>query len=399
MSTLNQRFLNWEKASRDTIDVKRIYIDMAEDLISGLMLSQIVYWFLPNAYGASKLRVHKNGEDWIAKTYADWFQECRITKKQATACIQHLENLELIVTDIFHFGGKRATHIRINSEVFMEKFSRLVNNLDNPDFLGEYWNEIKEKDNRSNASKMVTYQNGNIPKRDVITSQKGSLQSDKKEGCSIYTKNTEKNTTKTTYPAATAAEKSEEEITQLETNPSQPLFSSKEDVVAAILQLVEKAREAQLVSDISKPTRSDQFWTERDTVHFKIFNEAFDILTSKSIDWRREGKHCRDLVSQVRNGKYTAEQVIYCIAWAYQVGKFEFYSMSSMSVPKLMPMFLDLYRTGKLQDSLALKPKFETATQRMERIYAERERAQPGEHAKLAEDYAKQTGVTKPARI
>jgi hypothetical protein len=34
-------FLLWEQASRDAIMVKRVYIDMAGDVIAGLMLSQI----------------------------------------------------------------------------------------------------------------------------------------------------------------------------------------------------------------------------------------------------------------------------------------------------------------------------------------------------------------------
>jgi len=41
-------FLSWELTTRDTIDFKKIYVDIAGDLIAGLLLSQIIYWHLPS---------------------------------------------------------------------------------------------------------------------------------------------------------------------------------------------------------------------------------------------------------------------------------------------------------------------------------------------------------------
>ena len=41
-------FLKWEETDYDSIKVKRIYIDIAEDLVAGLLLSQIIYWHLPS---------------------------------------------------------------------------------------------------------------------------------------------------------------------------------------------------------------------------------------------------------------------------------------------------------------------------------------------------------------
>ena len=50
-------FLTWEKTTWDTVDFKRIYVDMAGDRVAGLMLSQLVYWcLLPNKNGKSKLQ-------------------------------------------------------------------------------------------------------------------------------------------------------------------------------------------------------------------------------------------------------------------------------------------------------------------------------------------------------
>lgn len=44
-------FLLWEMRSRDCIKVKRCYIDVAQDLEAGVLLSQIIYWHLPDKEG------------------------------------------------------------------------------------------------------------------------------------------------------------------------------------------------------------------------------------------------------------------------------------------------------------------------------------------------------------
>ena len=75
-------FLTWEKASKDTIDFKKVYVDVSGDLIAGLLLSQIIYWHLPSKDGKSKLRVHKKDKTWLAKQRSDWWDEIRITPKQ-----------------------------------------------------------------------------------------------------------------------------------------------------------------------------------------------------------------------------------------------------------------------------------------------------------------------------
>lgn len=65
----HQEFLVWESASRDTIDVKRCCVDLAQgDLIAGILLSQIVCHHLPAKNGAdNKLIVERDGCQWLAK--------------------------------------------------------------------------------------------------------------------------------------------------------------------------------------------------------------------------------------------------------------------------------------------------------------------------------------------
>jgi len=114
-----ETFLNWEKTTRDTIDFKRIYVDMAGDLISGLLLSQIVYWHLPGPDGKTRLRVEKDGHLWLAKNRGDWWDEIRITPKQVDRAINILSDRGLVVYQNSLFAGKRTPFIRINPDGFM----------------------------------------------------------------------------------------------------------------------------------------------------------------------------------------------------------------------------------------------------------------------------------------
>lgn len=119
-------FLQYEAVSQDCVDFKLIYVDMAGDLIAGLLLSQIIYWHLPSKNGGSKLRVRRDGYSWIAKKYDDWYDEVRISGKQARRAIDILEQQGLIETAVFQFAGAPTTHVRIVPEVFIERWEASI---------------------------------------------------------------------------------------------------------------------------------------------------------------------------------------------------------------------------------------------------------------------------------
>lgn len=79
--------MNWgdfilvEKASKDTIDVKRIYIDMAGDLAAGVLLSQLVFYHLPTDK-KSHLWVRRAGKWWLALQREGCWKICRLTPEQ-----------------------------------------------------------------------------------------------------------------------------------------------------------------------------------------------------------------------------------------------------------------------------------------------------------------------------
>lgn len=120
-----QEFYFWEKSSKDIIDVKRIYIDIADDLIAGILLSQIIYWNLPNDKGQTKLKVEKDGKLWLAKSRQEWWEEIRISPKQFDNAIKKLEIKNIVETKLFKFNGAPTKHISLNEKVILD----LINNV------------------------------------------------------------------------------------------------------------------------------------------------------------------------------------------------------------------------------------------------------------------------------
>ena len=119
-------FLLWEQTSRDTVDVKKIYIDIAGDLVAGVLLSQIIFWFLPNQEGKTKLRVEKEGELWLAKEREDWWDECRISVKQFDRAISLLQEKNLVEKRIFMFNSKPTVHLRLNLSTLTKYLSEKI---------------------------------------------------------------------------------------------------------------------------------------------------------------------------------------------------------------------------------------------------------------------------------
>lgn len=120
-------FLLWERSSYDTIDVKKTYIDMAQDLIAGIVLSQIIYWHLPSKNtDRTKLRIERDGHLWIARTRAEWWAECRTTIKQVERALSILRDLGIIETRIYKFKNNPTVHIRVIENEFLKAWDKAV---------------------------------------------------------------------------------------------------------------------------------------------------------------------------------------------------------------------------------------------------------------------------------
>ena len=119
-------FVQWERASRDIIDFKKTYADMCGDVLAGLMLSEIVYWYLPDRAGNTKLRVLHADELWIAVRRYDWWERVRLSPREADRAMKVLVDEQIIIKTLYKFDGDPTVHIRLDRAVFLAKFAATV---------------------------------------------------------------------------------------------------------------------------------------------------------------------------------------------------------------------------------------------------------------------------------
>jgi hypothetical protein len=113
------QILSIENKYRSGVHVSLIYIDMAEDLNAGILLSQILYWHTGN----------KMASEWLVKKRTDWFDECRLTGKQFDRALKILKEKNIVEVKIKKsnfYNGNTVQHIKINRSIFEEEFSRVT---------------------------------------------------------------------------------------------------------------------------------------------------------------------------------------------------------------------------------------------------------------------------------
>ena len=138
-----EQFLRWEEADQDIIKVKRLYVDIAEDIIAGLLLSQIIYWHLPSKRGKTKLQVIKEGQLWLVKGRDDWWAECRITARQFDRAIEILIKKNIVEKRTFRFNGSPTVHIRLVADQLLSCVNSILRNGEN-EITNENFDENNE---------------------------------------------------------------------------------------------------------------------------------------------------------------------------------------------------------------------------------------------------------------
>ena len=133
-------FLQLKAMEQQRVNFEMTYVDMTGDLISGLLLSQIVYWFTPDKNGKSKIRVTYKGRKALAKARNDWFNEIRINEKQYDKAIKILQDLKIVTVINSMFNSKRTPFIMLNDDVFLEMYrSKLMKSSVLPDWEHRYY--------------------------------------------------------------------------------------------------------------------------------------------------------------------------------------------------------------------------------------------------------------------
>lgn len=125
--TIFEKFLLWENAGSNVISTKKAYIDMTGgDLIAGIVLSEIIFWHLPNKEGKSKLRVQHDGKYWIAIRRSEWWERCRVTERQSDKALKILTDCGIIEKDVYKFNGEPTVHVRVIEEIFLKAWNNAV---------------------------------------------------------------------------------------------------------------------------------------------------------------------------------------------------------------------------------------------------------------------------------
>lgn len=119
------QFFAWERSSRQTIDFKMTYVDVVGDLMAGLLLSQIVYWFTPDRQGRSKIRIQREGRRWMAKKHSEWYEEIRMTEDQVRRALGMLKKAGLVEVKRFKFAGAPTTHISLNTKELIKAINEI----------------------------------------------------------------------------------------------------------------------------------------------------------------------------------------------------------------------------------------------------------------------------------
>lgn len=97
-------FNEWRKETSRPVAYQPSYVDVIsrlnpaakDDIPVGVLLSQIIYWCLPDQEGKHKMRVQKEGQFWIAKNRDEWYSKTRLTPERTDRALAVLEKAGLI---------------------------------------------------------------------------------------------------------------------------------------------------------------------------------------------------------------------------------------------------------------------------------------------------------------
>lgn len=104
-------------ATSQVVAFRAALVDLVEDVLAGLMLSQILYW-------TPRATIEREGAFWIAKRDPDWWDEIRLTVDQARRARKILTDSGLVETRRWKFDGTPTIHYRVVPDAIEEALDR-----------------------------------------------------------------------------------------------------------------------------------------------------------------------------------------------------------------------------------------------------------------------------------
>jgi len=131
------------ESNANKIAIDKYNIEIMGDLAGGAFLTQLRYWFSPTTKkavkGNTRVSIRREGKLWLAKTDAEWWDECCVTPKQVRRIKAKLIELKLVEIKLFKFQNAPTIHYHLDLERYCELYhnQRLMN----------YEKEIHEQEN------------------------------------------------------------------------------------------------------------------------------------------------------------------------------------------------------------------------------------------------------------
>ena len=91
----------------DVVPLRRSFVKMTGSVPAALMLNQIIYW------SDGRLRVIRDGHQWVAKSYPMWAEELEVTEHAAKKAADRLIGLGIVDAMYAMYADKRMLHYRL----------------------------------------------------------------------------------------------------------------------------------------------------------------------------------------------------------------------------------------------------------------------------------------------
>ncbi len=79
---------------------------------AAVMLCHLLYWYMPDKNGKTKLRVRKGNKLFISKSWRGWQTETGLSRSQTRTSLDKLQRFGLIEVELYKFAGTPTIHVR-----------------------------------------------------------------------------------------------------------------------------------------------------------------------------------------------------------------------------------------------------------------------------------------------